>query len=148
MLPVRLLMRRATCAAHRGLFVVGRPFSTYYSKSHEWFKVDGKVGTLGITNHAQEQLGEIVFVDLPDVGKSASKGSGLLSLESVKAVGEVYSPVDGKVIEQNGELSNNPKLVNEEPESNGWLAKIEFQGEVSGMLTRDEYDQFVKEEAA
>jgi glycine cleavage system H protein len=101
--------------------------SLKYTESHEWISDEGdKVVKVGISKYAQDQLGEIVYCDLPSTGKVFRKGQTLCTLESVKAVGEVYCPVDGEVIEVNEELSSQPSLVNQDPESEGWLLKLKY----------------------
>ncbi|MBO8160152.1 MAG: glycine cleavage system protein GcvH [Thermosipho sp. (in: Bacteria)] len=119
-----------------------------YTKTHEW--VDTETGLIGITNHAQEELGDIVYVDLPEVGKEVKKGEVLLAIESVKAATDVYAPVSGKVVEVNSELDASPELVNEDAEGNGWLVKLEFSNpeELKELLTEDEYKEFLENEGA
>ncbi|MDK2885791.1 MAG: glycine cleavage system protein [Thermosipho sp. (in: thermotogales)] len=117
-----------------------------YTKSHEW--IDTDTGYVGITNHAQEELGDIVYVDLPEVGKEVKKGDVLLSIESVKAASDIYAPVSGKVVEINSELDASPELVNEDAEGKGWLVKIELSNpeELNELLTEEEYKQFLESE--
>ena len=95
-----------------------------YTEDHEWIRVEGGIGTVGITDHAQEQLGDIVFVELPEVGRSLAKGDESGVVESVKAASEIYAPVSGEIVEVNAELENNPGLLNEDPYGAGWLVKI------------------------
>ncbi|MDI6863885.1 MAG: glycine cleavage system protein GcvH, partial [Pseudothermotoga sp.] len=97
-----------------------------FAKTHEWVKVDGKLAVVGISNHAQEKLGDVVYVDLPQVGKVVKKGEVFMSVESVKAASDIYAPVSGKIVEVNEKLSNQPELINKDAEGEGWLVKIEM----------------------
>ncbi|OYX40074.1 glycine cleavage system H protein [Sphingomonas sp. 32-62-10] len=110
--------------------------SRYFTEDHEWVELDGDIGTVGITNYAQEQLGDIVFVDVPEEGKEVTKGDEAAVVESVKAASDVYSPVSGTVIEGNSALDDTPGLVNEDPEGDGWLFKLTLSdpSEVEGMI--------------
>ncbi len=110
------------------------PDGLRYTKSHEWVKVDGNHATVGITDHAQSELTDIVFVDLPAPGKSVELGGVVLVLESVKTVAEVYAPGAGKVVEANGELKAHPELVNQDPYGKGWLFRLELTGPVDPAL--------------
>jgi glycine cleavage system H protein len=116
-----------------------------YTEEHEWISVDGDVATVGITNHAQEQLGDVVFVDLPAVGKSVSKGGPAAVVESVKAASDVYAPVTGEVVEVNADLSGDPALVNSQAEGKAWFMKIRLsnKSELDGMMDKKAYDAFV-----
>ena len=117
----------------------------YFTEDHEWIDVDGEVGTVGITDYAQGQLGDIVFVDVPEEGKTVSKGDEAAVVESVKAASDVYTPVSGTVIEGNGELADNPALVNEDPEGEGWFFKITLSdpSELESMMDEIKYEAFV-----
>jgi len=119
-----------------------------YTKSHEWVEVNGKIAVVGISNHAQEELGDVVYVDLPESGKEVKKGDVLCTIESVKAAADVYSPVSGKVVEVNEELEGKPELVNESPEEAGWLVKLEIQdeSELSDLMDGEEYERFCESE--
>lgn len=97
---------------------------TYFTPDHEWIRVDGGVATVGITNHAQEQLGDLVFVDLPEAGRDVAKGDPAVVVESVKAASDVYAPVDGAITEVNEALRDQPGLVNQDPMGGGWLWKM------------------------
>ena len=97
-----------------------------YTKDHEWIKLDGEIAIIGITNHAQESLGDIVFVDLPELGKEVTSGSEVSVIESVKAASDIYSPVDGEIIEINKELNDNAALINQKAETDGWIFKIKI----------------------
>jgi glycine cleavage system H protein len=117
-----------------------------YTKDHEWIVLDGDVATVGITTYAQEQLGDVVFVELPDVGKALEKGGEAAVVESVKAASEVYAPLDGEVIEANGKLADDPGLVNLEPETGGWFVKMKVAAGVdtSDLMDEAAYEAFVQ----
>jgi glycine cleavage system H protein len=110
------------------------PADLKYTESHEWVRVDGDVATIGITDHAQSELGDVVYVDLPTVGKSLAIGETFGSVESVKTVSDLYAPVAGEVIEVNGELANASELVNSDPYGQGFMIKIRLSGDVPGTL--------------
>ena len=116
-----------------------------YSKDHEWVKVDGDVATIGITNHAQEQLGDVVFVELPAIGKKVTKDSEAAVVESVKAASEVYVPVSGEVVDVNKDLEGDPAMVNRSPESDAWFMKVKLANpsELDGLMDKAAYDKFV-----
>jgi glycine cleavage system H protein len=116
-----------------------------YTKEHEWITVDGDVATIGITNHAQEQLGDVVFVELPAIGKKVAKGGEAAVVESVKAASEVYAPVSGDVVEVNKELEGDPALVNREAESGAWFMKVKLsdKAELNDLMDKAAYDAFV-----
>lgn len=120
--------------------------SVFYTKDHEWIRVEGKIGTVGISRHAQEQLGDIVFVELPEPGTEVKKGQQAAVVESVKAASEVYAPVSGKVIEANGELAERPELVNEDAEGAGWFFKLELAdpSELDGLMDADAYARYLE----
>lgn len=117
-----------------------------YSRDHEYVRVDGDVAVVGISDYAQAQLGDIVFIDLPPTGKRVEKGKELAVIESVKAASEVYSPVAGEVIEVNAELGENPALVNEDPLQRGWLVKLRLSdaSDIAALMDDAAYDAFVK----
>lgn len=117
-----------------------------YTKDHEWVEVAGDVATIGITEHAQEQLGDVVFVELPAVGKSVSKGGAAAVVESVKAASDVYAPVSGEVVERNPDLEDSPGLVNEAAESGAWFFKLRLadKGELDGLMDAEAYAAFVE----
>ena len=119
--------------------------SKHYTKEHEWISVDGDVATIGITNHAQEQLGDVVFVELPAIGKAVTKGGDAAVVESVKAASEVYAPVTGEVVEVNKELEGDPSLVNREAEGSAWFMKVKLKdkGELADLMDKAAYDKFV-----
>ncbi len=121
-----------------------RPLSkTYYTEDHEWIRVDGGVATVGITNYAQEQLGDLVFVDLPAPGASVAKGDTLVVVESVKAASDVFSPVDGEIKSVNEALSSEPGLVNSAAESDGWLwsMSIADESQLDGLMDAEAYQK-------
>jgi glycine cleavage system H protein len=119
--------------------------SRYYTEDHEWVELDGDVGTVGISEYAQGQLGDIVFVEVPDEGKDVTKGDDVAVVESVKAASDVYSPVSGIVIEGNAALADTPELVNEDPEGDGWFFKLTLSdpGEVESLMDEGAYAEFV-----
>ena len=119
--------------------------SRYFTEDHEWIDVDGDTATVGITDYAQGQLGDIVFVEVPDEGKQVSKGDDAAVVESVKAASDVYAPVSGTVIEGNAELADNPALVNEDPEGEGWFFKLTLSdaGELESLMNDSAYQEYV-----
>jgi len=121
----------------------------YYTKEHEWAKIEGEVVRIGITDYAQKQLRDIVYVELPEVGKKVKYMETIGTVESVKAVSEVYSPVSGEVIEVNSELENSPELVNQDPYGQGWIAVIKpdnLNEDIKKLLTAEKYAELIKEE--
>lgn len=123
------------------------PSDLKYTKEHEWVLVDGDTGTVGITDYAQDQLGDIVFVELPAVGAQVKHMAKLGEIESVKAVSELFSPVTGEVIEANGALADNPELVNDSPYGEGWMLRVHLTApdELARLLSADQYDAYVAE---
>ncbi|WP_321472774.1 glycine cleavage system protein GcvH [uncultured Paludibaculum sp.] len=121
------------------------PETFRYTKEHEWVSVDGDTGTIGITDHAQNELGDIVYVDLPKVGSVIETGKSLGSVESVKAVSDIYAPVSGEVLEINNLLADAPEKLNEDPHGDAWLVKIRLSnpGEVAGLLSAADYQAFI-----
>ena len=119
-----------------------------YTKEHEWIKADGDAGSIGITNYAQESLGDIVFVDLPKVGAEVTAGKAFGTVESVKAVSDLYAPASGKVVEVNQELATAPEKVNKDPHGT-WMIRIKLTnpGELKSLLSAADYEKFVSEEA-
>ncbi len=115
-----------------------------FAKTHEW--IDTESGKVGISNHAQDQLGDIVYVDLPAVGKQVKRGEILVSVESVKAAGDVYAPVSGVVAEVNEKLSSNPEIINQSAENEGWIVRLEGfdQSELSELITEEQYKDFLE----
>lgn len=120
---------------------------TYYSQSHEYVSVENGVATIGITHYAQSQLGDIVFVELPETGRGFKQGDEAAVVESVKAASEVYTPIAGETTEMNEDLAANPALANEDPEGAGWFFKqtITNEDELTKLMDRAQYDAFVKE---
>ena len=119
--------------------------TTYFTKDHEWISVDGDVGTVGITDYAQEQLGDVVFVELPEVGKTVAAGDEAGVVESVKAASEIYAPVSGEVVEANQALADEPAKVNEAPEGDGWFIKIKLsdKSQLDALMDPDAYKAYV-----
>src|SRR5262250_3631395 len=119
-----------------------------YSKEHEWVATDDSIATVGITDHAQEQLGEIVYIELPAVGDKISKDDPFGVVESVKAVSDIYAPVSGTVIEINEDLPESPETVNEDPYGDAWMIRVEMSdpGELGDLMTADQYKKFAAEE--
>ncbi len=118
--------------------------SLKFSEDHEWISLDGDVGTIGITEHAQEQLGDIVYVELPDIGRTLSKGDDAGVVESVKAASEIYAPVSGEIVEVNDALSETPGLANEDPQGVGWFFKIKLSdpSELDSLMDEAAYKAF------
>jgi glycine cleavage system H protein len=117
-----------------------------FTKDHEWVVLEGDVATIGITAYAAEQLGDVVFVEVPEVGKAVKAGDGLAVVESVKAASDVYAPISGEVVEGNAALGDAPETVNAEPETGGWFAKLKVDdsSDYSKLMDRDEYEAFLK----
>ena len=120
-----------------------------YSKKHEWVELDGDIASIGITKHAAEQLGDIVFTEVPDAGKAFEAGGEAAVVESVKAASDVYSPISGEVTENNQTIVSDPSLVNQDPEGNGWFFKVKVANadQINELMTKDEYDKFLTESA-
>ena len=117
-----------------------------YTKEHEWVEVDGDTATVGITNHAQESLGDIVFIDLPTVGKQVKSDEELCVIESVKAASDIYAPIDGEVIEINNKLTDDASIVNKDAEKDGWIFKMKILNldQYTNLMTLDEYLVFLE----
>jgi glycine cleavage system H protein len=124
------------------------PEDLKYTKEHEWVLIEGGTATVGITDYAQDQLGDIVFVELPAVGDKVSKEDAFGVVESVKAVSDIYAPLSGKVIEVNDDLPDDPEMLNEDPYGDGWIIRIELTDpeEIEDLMTSAEYEQYVAEE--
>jgi len=124
------------------------PENLHYSKDHEWVRVEGDLAVIGITDHAQEQLGDVVYVELPKAGESFAAHESFGSVESVKAVSEVFTPVSGEVAEVNESLNDEPEKVNQDPYNEGWMLKMKMKSpaEVDSLLTAAEYEDFTKAE--
>ena len=125
------------------------PEDSRYAKSHEYIHVEGEAGTIGITDYAQKELGDVVFVELPQVGTQLEMGDELGSIESVKAVSELFSPVGGEVVEINERLADKPELVNTDPYGDGWMIKIKIGDptEVDELMNAEEYAEYVESES-
>lgn len=124
------------------------PDDLHYSKDHEWVRVDGDVAVVGITDYAQDSLGDVVYVELPKVGDDFAANESFGSVESVKAVSEVFSPVSGEIVGTNEALADTPENVNQDPYGEGWMIRVKMSnpGEVDSMLTAAEYEDFTKAE--
>jgi glycine cleavage system H protein len=120
--------------------------SVYFTKDHEWVRVDGNNATVGISSHAQEQLGDIVFAETPPAGRSLRKGEEAAVVESVKAASDVYSPISGTVIEGNPALADDPAIINNDPEGAGWFFKLEVTNpsELEGLMDEAAYREWIK----
>ena len=121
------------------------PEELQYTRSHEWVRTEGDTATIGITDHAQDELGDIVFVELPEEGANFDAGDSFGTVESVKAVSDLYTPVGGEVVEVNEALSESPEKINEDPYGEGWIVKIQVSGEAD-LLSASDYEQFLEEE--
>jgi len=120
-----------------------------YTKDHEWIKLDGQVGTVGITDYAQAELGDVVFVELPKAGTQVKAGQSFGTVESVKAVSEIFSPVGGEVVETNAALADSPEKINQDPHGAAWLVKIRLADpkEISGLMDAASYQAYIAEKA-
>ena len=118
---------------------------TYFTEDHEWLRVEGGVATVGITDYAQEQLGDLVFVELPEIGRKIAKGETADVVESVKAASDVYAPADGEIVEANTALASDPALVNSAPTGDGWLWKMKLadEGQLTGLLDEAGYKKLI-----
>lgn len=125
------------------------PADFRYTKEHEWVKVDGNTATIGITDHAQHELGDIVYVDLPKVGANAEAGKTFGSVESVKAVSDIYAPVSGEILEINDSLASAPEKLNADPHGEAWLIKVRLttQDEIKQLMDAEEYQKYVGAES-
>jgi glycine cleavage system H protein len=124
------------------------PKNLKYHREHDWARVDGDMAVFGLTDYAQETLGDIVFIEFPEVGADVTAGTPYAEVESVKAVSEVYAPLSGSIVEVNEEVVDAPELINESPFDNGWLIKVRLSdpGEVDDLMTADEYEDLLAEE--
>jgi len=120
--------------------------TTYFTREHEWIRVEGDTATIGISNHAQEALGDIVFAEVPEAGRRVSKGQEAAVVESVKAASDVYAPVSGEVLEGNQAVADDPALVNSDPEGDGWFFKLRLDnpGELEGLMDESSYRDWLK----
>ena len=121
-----------------------------YSKEHEWLKLDGDIATVGITQHATEMLGDIVFVELPDLGSNVEKDGNAGVVESTKAASDVYTPISGEVVENNQSIVDDPAKINVDPENGAWFFKLKIKdkSEMDTLMNKDEYDKFAKESSS
>jgi glycine cleavage system H protein len=126
------------------------PEENLYTKDHEWLMVQGDIGTVGITDFAQRELGDVVYVDLPEVGDTFDAGDPFGSVESVKAVSEIFCPAGGEVIEINAKLEDSPQLINESPHQSAWLIKIRLTHpeELKELLSAEEYEEYLQEQSS
>ncbi|XP_021769235.1 glycine cleavage system H protein 2, mitochondrial-like [Chenopodium quinoa] len=152
-MALRLFASKA--ASRLGISVLPRSFATVvgdlkYTDSHEWVKVEGNSATVGITDHAQEHLGDVVYVELPEEGAAVSKGEAFGAVESVKASSDVNSPISGKVTKVNDEVGDSPGLVNSSPYEKGWIIKVELSNsdELNSLMDADKYSKFCEDEDA
>jgi glycine cleavage system H protein len=124
------------------------PPELLYTKEHEWIRVDESIGTIGITEHAQSELGDIVFVELPKPGDAVTAQESFGTVESVKAVSEIFSPVTGEVTAVNAKLQNNPELINSDPHGDAWLIRVRLtdRREIESLMSADEYEKYIQEE--
>jgi glycine cleavage system H protein len=122
------------------------PEELQYTRSHEWVRTEDDTATIGITDHAQDELGDVVFVELPEVGATFDAGDSFGTIESVKAVSDLYTPVGGEVVEVNEALNDSPEKVNEDPYGDGWIIKLRVSDEGPVFLSASDYEQFVEEE--
>ena len=121
------------------------PEELQYTKSHEWVRTEGDTATIGITDHAQDELGDVVFVELPEVGATFDAGDSFGTVESVKAVSDLYTPVGGEVVGVNEALNDQPEKINEDPYGEGWIVKLSVSDE-GDLLSASDYEQFLEEE--
>ncbi len=122
------------------------PEELQYTKSHEWVRTEDDTATIGITDHAQEELGDIVYIELPEQGATFEAGDSFGTVESVKAVSDLYTPVGGEVVEVNEALGDSPEKINEDPYGEGWILEVRVSDEGAGLLSATEYEQFLEEE--
>ena len=123
------------------------PGDLQYTKSHEWVRTEGETATIGITDHAQDELGDVVFVELPDEGATFDAGDSFGTVESVKAVSDLYTPVGGEVVEVNSALGDAPEKINEDPYGEGWIVKLRTSGDEGDLLSAEEYKKVLEEES-
>jgi glycine cleavage system H protein len=125
---------------------LGVPEDLQYTKTHEWVRTEGDTATIGITDHAQDELGDVVFVELPDEGETFDAGESFGTVESVKAVSDLYTPVGGEVVEVNSSLEDAPERINEDPYGEGWIVKLRISDEAD-LLSPEEYEKVLEEES-
>jgi len=124
------------------------PQEYLYTKEHEWIRVDEEIGTIGITNYAQSELGDVVFVELPKVGDHVTANEAFGTIESVKAVSEIFAPVDGEIVGINGKLQNSPELVNSDPHGEAWLVRVKLssRADVEKLMSAEDYEAYIQKE--
>jgi glycine cleavage system H protein len=122
------------------------PEELQYTRSHEWVRTEDDTATIGITDHAQDELGDVVFVELPEQGATFDAGDSFGTVESVKAVSDLYTPIGGEVVEINETLNDSPEKINEDPYGEGWIVKLRVSDEGSELLSSSDYEHFVEEE--
>jgi glycine cleavage system H protein len=122
------------------------PNNFHYTKDHEWVEVKGDIATVGITDYAQNHLGDVVYIELPAIGKALDAHSTIGTIESVKAVSEIFSPVSGEVIEANGALNNSPEVVNQDPHGKGWIIRLKMKnkGDLQALMNAADYDKYLE----
>src|SRR5262245_48854918 len=125
------------------------PEDLKFSKEHEWVRVNGNIATIGVSDFAQDQLGEVVFVELPDEGEEVEKDDAFGVIESVKSVNDIYAPLTGKIVEVNDPVVDSPEIVNEDPYGEGWLVKMEISDlkELGELMSAKDYEAYIKEES-
>lgn len=123
------------------------PDDLYYTKEHIWVKIEGDIATIGITDYGQHQLGDIVFIDMPENGREVESGEVIASVESIKAISEIYAPVTGKIISVNEDLANDPSVINSDPYGDGWICDIQMKdpSEVEDLMTAEDYRAYLEE---
>lgn len=126
------------------------PVDLKFTKSHEWVRLDGDLATIGITDHAQEELGDITYLELPDIGDALSAAEAFGVIESVKAASDIYAPFDGEIVERNDAAVDSPEVVNASPYGDAWLLKVRLNdpSQLDGLMSASEYDQLLEQEAA
>lgn len=126
--------------------MAGKSSDKRYTKEHEWVSLDGDIVTVGITDHAQQQLGDVVFVELPELGREVTPGEACAVVESVKAASDIYAPLAGKVVESNAEIADEPSLVNSDPEGEGWFFRLEIDDTAAfeALLDEDAYNEYLE----
>ena len=124
------------------------PQEYLYTKEHEWIRVDEEIGTIGITDYAQKELGDVVFVELPKVGDHVTANEAFGTIESVKAVSEIFAPVDGEVVDINGKLQNSPELVNSDPHGEAWLVQVKLssRADIEKLMSAEDYEAYIHKE--
>ena len=121
------------------------PSDLFYTKDHEWIRIENDIATLGITDYAQSELGDIIFIELPDIGDSVQAKESIGTIEAVKTVADIYAPIDGQILEVNIELEDEPDMINKDPYEKGWIIKLcKFSKDVSGLLKASDYKKLIQ----